>query len=46
MSRLSLTLFLILILAVAGTAVFLLIWEIPAPLQDMEQVVPNARFSA
>ena len=45
MSRLSLTLVLILILAIVGAAVFLLVWDIPAPLQDLEQVVPNARFS-
>ena len=45
-SRISLALFLILILAVAGGTVFLLTWDIPAPLQDLEQVVPNARFPA
>lgn len=45
-SRLSLALFLILVLAVAGGTVFLLTWDIPAPLQDLEQVVPNERFPA
>ncbi|MDA1132516.1 MAG: hypothetical protein O2905_04750 [Proteobacteria bacterium] len=45
-SRLSVALFLFLLFAVAGGAVFLLTWDIPAPLQEMRQVVPNDRFPA
>jgi hypothetical protein len=39
-------LFFTLILAVAAGVVFLVTWDIPAPLERFEQVVPNDRFPA
>ena len=32
------------ILVVAGGAVFLANWDIPAPLQSIEKTIPNDRF--
>ena len=45
-SRVSLVLFFTLVLAVAAGAVFLVTWDIPAPLEGFEEVVPNDRFPA
>lgn len=43
-SRVSVVLFLLLVLAIAGGAVFLATWNIPAPLHRVEQVLPSDRF--
>jgi hypothetical protein len=37
-------LILLLLLAIAGGAVFLVTWEIPAPTSPVEQVIPDARL--
>jgi hypothetical protein len=34
----------ILLLAIAGGAIFLATWDIPPPLEDVENVLPNDRF--
>ena len=43
-SRISFILFIFLILAVGAGAMFLATWDIPAPLQRIEQELPNDRF--
>lgn len=34
----------VVLLAIAGGAIFLAMWDIPAPSQRIEQVLPNDRF--
>ena len=34
----------LLVLIVAGGAVFLMVWDVPAPNQRVERVIPDARF--
>ncbi len=34
------------LLAIVGGAVFLLTWDVPAPLQRIEKVLPDDRFPA
>jgi len=33
-----------LLVVVAGTAIFLSTWDIPAPVAEVEKVIPNDRF--
>ena len=42
--RFMLFLFVLLLLILAGGAVFLLTWDIPAPTALVEKVIPNDRF--
>jgi hypothetical protein len=42
--RFTLFVFFLLILILAGGAVFLLTWDIPAPTASVEKVIPNDRF--
>ena len=42
--RFSLVIFVLLLLFVGGGAVFLMTYDIPAPSQQMEKVIPNDRF--
>lgn len=42
--RFSLVIFVLLLLFVGGGAVFLMTYDIPAPSQQMEEVIPNDRF--
>lgn len=42
--RFMLFLFVLLLLILAGGAVFLLTWDIPAPTAQVEKVIPNDRF--
>ena len=44
MSRLSVVVLLVLVIAIAGGAVFLLTWDIPPPTRTIETIVPNDRF--
>jgi hypothetical protein len=44
MSRLTVVVLLILVVAIAGGAVFLLTWDIPPPTRIIEKIVPNDRF--
>ena len=42
--RFTLFLLFLIVLILAGGAVFLLTWDIPAPTAPIEKVVPNDRF--
>ncbi|MCR9071911.1 MAG: hypothetical protein NXI18_09345 [Alphaproteobacteria bacterium] len=42
--RFTLFLFVLVLLIVAGGALFLLTWDIPAPTSSVEKVIPNDRF--
>lgn len=42
--RFSLVIFVLLLLFVGGGAVFLMTYDIPAPSQQIEKVIPNDRF--
>ncbi|MGB0684358.1 MAG: hypothetical protein ACPGOV_16760 [Magnetovibrionaceae bacterium] len=44
MRRLSLMLFILVLLGVAGGGVFLATWEIPAPTAEVRKVLPDDRF--
>lgn len=44
MKRLSTTLFVFLLLVLAGGAVFLSTWDIPAPVAPVSKVLPDDRF--
>ncbi len=42
--RFTLFLLFLVVLILAGGAVFLLTWDIPAPTASVEKVIPNDRF--
>lgn len=42
--RFTLFLLILVLLTVAGGALFLLTWDIPAPTASVEKVIPNDRF--
>ena len=42
--RVTLFLFLLVLLAIVGGAAFLLTWDIPAPTAPVEKVISNDRF--
>ena len=44
MSKLSLTILVLILALIVGGAVFLLTWEIPPPTSNVEKVIPNDRF--
>ncbi len=44
MSRLSRVLAILILVAVAGGAVFLMTWDIPPPTARIEKVIPNDAF--
>ena len=44
MPRISFYLILLMVAVVAGGAIFLATWRIPAPTQHVEQLLPNERF--
>jgi len=44
MKRLSLILIAVVVLLVAGGGVFLATWKIPAPVANVEKVIPDDRF--
>jgi hypothetical protein len=44
MSRLTVVVLLIVIVAIAGGAVFLLTWDIPPSTRTIEKIIPNDRF--
>jgi hypothetical protein len=44
MMRLSSVLIILLLVGLAGGAVFLATWEIPAPSAPVEKVIPNDNF--
>jgi len=44
MKSISIVVFSLLILALAGGGVFLATWEIPAPTAKVEKVIPDERF--
>lgn len=44
MGRLWLVIFVLLVLLIGGGAVFLLFWDIPAPSQKVEKVLPDDAF--
>ena len=45
MSKIALTLLVLLVFALIGGAVFLLTWDIPAPSARIEKTIPNDRFA-
>lgn len=45
MGKLTIALILLLLIAAAGGAAFLATWEIPAPVSNVEKVLPNDKFS-
>lgn len=44
MKSISIVVFLLLLVALAGGGVFLATWEIPAPTAKVEKVIPDDRF--
>ncbi|MEQ8396721.1 hypothetical protein [Thalassobaculum sp.] len=42
--RFTLFLLILILLTLAGGALFLLTWDIPAPTASVEKVIPNDRF--
>jgi len=44
MSRLTIVVLLLVAVAIAGGAVFLLTWDIPPPTRTIEKIVPNDYF--
>ncbi len=44
MKSLSRIMFMALLLVLAGGAILLVTWDIPAPLAQVEKVIPNDRF--
>ena len=44
MKSLSRFMFIALLLILAGSAIFLVTWDIPAPVVQVEKVIPNDRF--
>ena len=44
MPRIAYLLTIILLLAIVGGAIYLATWDIPPPLADVENVLPNSRF--
>jgi len=44
MSRLSRALAILILVAVAGGAIFLMTWDIPPPTAQIERVIPNDTF--
>ncbi len=44
MRRLPVILAIVLLLVIAGAAVFLMTWDIPPPTAPVEKVIPNERF--
>ena len=44
MKSLSRIMVMALLLILAGGAIFLVTWDIPAPLAQVEKVIPNDRF--
>jgi len=44
MKRLSFLVLVLILLGLAGIAVFLVTWDIPAPSTQIERVVPDDRF--
>jgi hypothetical protein len=44
MRKLTLILVLLVVLGVAGAAAFLATWDIPAPTNTVEKVIPDERF--
>ena len=44
MKKISVIVVGIVLLAVAGGGIFLATWDIPAPVADIEKVVPDDRF--
>ncbi len=45
MNRLTLIAVAVVVVALAGGAIFLATWNIPAPSAKVEKVLPNARFA-
>ena len=45
MKSLTRIMFMTLVIMIAGTAIFLSTWNIPAPVATIEKVIPNDRFS-
>ena len=44
MGKLTIFILLLLLLGLGGGAVFLATWEIPAPVSNVEKVLPNDKF--
>ena len=44
MKSLSRFMFIALLLILASSAIFLVTWDIPAPVAQVEKVIPNDRF--
>ncbi|MFQ5764702.1 MAG: hypothetical protein ACE5GT_07230 [Rhodospirillales bacterium] len=44
MKNVSRVVFLLLVVLLAGGAAFLATWDIPAPVKQVERVLPDARF--
>tara|TARA_B100000315_G_scaffold186829_1_gene176350 strand:- start:2984 stop:3124 length:141 start_codon:yes stop_codon:yes gene_type:complete len=44
MKSLSRIMVLAVVVLIAGTAIFLSTWDIPAPIAKVEKVIPNDRF--
>ncbi len=44
MKKVSRVVLLLVIVTIAGTAVFLATWDIPAPVKKVERVLPDDRF--
>jgi hypothetical protein len=45
MKSLSRFMVLFVLALIAGSAIFLSTWDIPAPVADVEKVIPNDRFA-
>lgn len=43
--RIGLVLFILFLLVIGGGAVFLMTYDIPAPTEQIEKVIPNDRFA-
>ena len=44
MKNLSRIMFIALLLTLVGSTIFLVTWDIPAPVVQVEKVIPNDRF--
>ena len=44
MGKLTIFVFLLILVALGGGAAFLATWEIPAPISNVEQVLPDEQF--
>jgi hypothetical protein len=45
MKKISHFIFLFLAIGIAGTVLFLSTWDMPAPVTEVEKVIPNDQFS-